>query len=108
MQKRIHRLAPWVLVALISLASSAMAAEGASNTAKVNVNTATEVELAYLPGIGPSKAAAIAKYRTKRPFSKIEELMRVKGIGRKTFNKMRQHLTVKGVTTLKADLTPTK
>jgi competence protein ComEA len=66
----------------------------------VNINTATADQIQLLPGLGPSKAKAIIAYRLKRPFKASYELIRVRGIGRKTFRKLRSYLTVKGPTTL--------
>ena len=69
----------------------------------VNINTATEAELIRLPGIGPSKAQAILKLRARMgSFSRVENLLRVRGIGRKTLQKLRPMLTLKGETTLVA------
>ncbi len=67
----------------------------------VNLNDATPDELEHLPGIGPSKARAIIDYRKAHPFRKIEELTKVKGIGRKTFAKLRPFLSLAGKTTLR-------
>jgi competence protein ComEA len=69
----------------------------------VNLNQARPDELELLPGIGPSKAKRIVEYRTQHPFRKTEELTRVKGIGRKTFGKLRPYLTLQGPTTLKSE-----
>lgn len=61
----------------------------------VNINTATEGELASLDGIGSKKAQAIILYREMfGPFTKVDELTRVKGIGEKTLEKNRQRLLV--------------
>jgi competence protein ComEA len=67
----------------------------------VNLNSATPDELAYLPGIGPAKAHAIVEHRREHPFKKLEDLTKVKGIGRKTFGKLKPYLTLAGPTTLK-------
>ncbi|HEY7956205.1 MAG: ComEA family DNA-binding protein [Polyangia bacterium] len=70
----------------------------------VNLNSATPDELGFLPGIGPAKAHAIVEHRREHPFKKLEDLTRVKGIGRKTFGKLRPYLTLAGPTTLKGDV----
>lgn len=63
---------------------------------KVNINTATEAELQTITGIGPSKAAAIIEYReTNGRFQAIEQLMEISGIGQKTFDKLKEEITVK-------------
>ena len=56
----------------------------------VNLNTATVDQLTTLPGIGVKTAELIIEYRTKSGgFKKIEELMNIKGIGEKTFLKLK-------------------
>lgn len=61
----------------------------------ININTASVEQLSQLKGIGPSKADAIVKYRQQRgPFTKIDELVLVKGIGTSTVEKNRQRLIV--------------
>ena len=60
---------------------------------KVSLNDATEIELQTLPGIGPSKAAAIVKYREEIGFfQSIEELVNVRGIGAKTLENLRESI----------------
>jgi competence protein ComEA len=67
----------------------------------VNINTASELELMRLPGVGPSKARAIVQLRERlQRFKRVEGIMRVRGIGRKTFRKLRSMLTIEGETTL--------
>jgi len=70
----------------------------------ININDASASELAFLPGIGLSKAEAIVSYREQRPFRDVVELARVKGIGLKTVRKLRAHLRTDGPTTLSAPL----
>lgn len=61
----------------------------------VNLNTATAEELMTLTGIGPSKAEAILSYRTENGnFQSIEDLTKVTGIGDKTFEKLKEAITV--------------
>jgi competence protein ComEA len=59
---------------------------------KVNINTAPKEDLDKLPGIGPVKAQAIIE---GRPFEKIEDLMKVKGIKEGEFGKIKDLITVK-------------
>ncbi|MDD9940758.1 MAG: helix-hairpin-helix domain-containing protein [Myxococcales bacterium] len=67
----------------------------------VNLNSASEAELSLLPGIGTARARAIVTLRKRlKRFTRVEQLMRVKGIGRKTFRKLRPMLTIVGPTTL--------
>jgi len=57
---------------------------------RVILNLATEEELTRLPGIGPSRARAILTLRQRLTrFRAVEDLLRVKGIGRKTLRRLR-------------------
>lgn len=59
----------------------------------VRVNTATKEELATLPGIGPTLAAAIVAVRERTgPFRRVEDLQRVPGIGARTIERLRQRV----------------
>ena len=60
----------------------------------VNINTATEAELDTLPGIGPAIAKRIITFRNQQAFTKPEDIMLVKGIGKKKFAKLRERITV--------------
>ncbi|MEY8436510.1 ComEA family DNA-binding protein [Atopobiaceae bacterium 24-176] len=63
--------------------------------ATVNLNTATAEELCSLPGVGEATAAAILEDRSANgPFTSIEDVMRVSGIGEKKFAKMKDQLRV--------------
>lgn len=67
----------------------------ATAAAPVNLNTATAAQIATLPGIGPKAAQRILEHRQKNGgFKKIEELMNVKGIGEKSFLKLKPLITV--------------
>ena len=77
-------------------ASPAVTAAPATTVpAKVNINTATAAQLDELPGVGPSTAKQIIAYRqSKGPFSKVEDLLNVPGIGPAKLDAMRQMVTV--------------
>ena len=63
--------------------------------ARINLNTASPQELTALEGIGEAKAQAIISYRTEHgDFLNIEEVLCVKGIGEKTFEKIKDDICV--------------
>jgi competence protein ComEA len=67
----------------------------ASAAAPVNLNTASVAQLESLPGIGKSTAERILEYRDKSGgFKKVEDLMNVRGIGEKSFLKLKPLVTV--------------
>jgi len=62
---------------------------------KININTANAIGLDKLPGIGPARAADIISYRESHGgFKTIEEMKNIKGIGDKTFESMKDLITV--------------
>lgn len=69
----------------------------------INLNTATIEQLDSLPGIGRKTAELIIEYRTKSGgFKRIEELMNVKGIGEKSFLKLKPLVVIPPPKTEKA------
>ena len=88
------------LCALLTLGSPAIAAPiqapaPVAEKAPLNLNAATIEQLETLPGIGRKVAERILEYRTKSGgFKKIEELMNVKGIGEKSFLKIKPLVSV--------------
>lgn len=90
----------------LALLLASTASGGASSVAyygKVNLNTATVEQLELLPGVGKKAAELIVAHRGKRRFGRIQELVRVKGFGRKRFLRLEPHLTVDGVTDLRVE-----
>lgn len=89
-----------LLIALCGFfGSTAFAAKEISGV--VNINTASVDELMLLPDIGRVKAEKIVSYRKANPFSKIDDIVNVKGIGPKTFRKIAKYLATSGATTAK-------
>ena len=72
----------------------------AKMTGVLNINRASEAELRLLPGIGRGRAHAIVERRTKRPFSSIDELARMKRM-KTIVQKNRGHLSVEGESSLR-------
>lgn len=66
----------------------------------VNLNTADKSQLMLLPGVGPATAEKVLAYRDRRRFTRPAHVMRIKGIGKKTYARLRRYLTVDGDTTL--------
>lgn len=63
----------------------------------IDLNSATAADLDSLPGIGPSIAAAILRYRDENgPFQSVEELLEVPGIGPTRFEQLRSLVRVDG------------
>ena len=66
-----------------------------SPSAPLDINTATAEELQALPGIGTAMANRIVAFRDEHgAFRRVEDLMRVKGIGEKSFKKLRPAIKV--------------
>ena len=61
---------------------------------QLDINRASVEELCSLPGIGRKKAETIVEYRRKRPFTRLTQLLRVKGIGKKTLKRLKPLLRV--------------
>lgn len=65
-----------------------------SGASRINVNTASSKELETLPGIGPVLAQRIVEYReTHGPFRTPEDLLKVKGIGPRKLENIRDRIT---------------
>ncbi len=76
-------------------AAAPTAVSGSGETGKIDINTATAADFERLPKIGPSIAERIVAYRDAHgPFSRIEDLQNVKGIGPATFAALKDYITV--------------
>jgi competence protein ComEA len=83
--------APSVPAAKTSAKTAAPASAKLAPGQKVNLNAATKAQLDALPEIGPTKAQAIID---GRPYKKIDDVMKVKGIKEGTFGKIKDLITV--------------
>jgi len=75
----------------------AFAAGATPAAARVNINSASADDLASLPGIGPAKAKAIIDHRSEQPFRSPDDLRKVKGIGDKLYDRVKDQITVEPV-----------
>ena len=84
-----------VVVAVLSLFLGLSTPIPAIALEKVNINTASAEELAQLKRIGPKYAARIIEFReTNGPFKLSEDIMKVKGIGQKTWEVNKDRIVV--------------
>jgi len=93
------KLSRWVLLPAVAtflfLTGSLAVGENKNQPKKcININTATVEELAALPGIGPVIAQRIVAHREKNgAFRRVEELLIIRGISRKKFEKIKPLIT---------------
>jgi competence protein ComEA len=67
----------------------------AEQTEMININTATVKEIMKLPGIGKKKAEAVIAFRQDNGgFEDINDLKKIDGIGKKTFEKIKEHIVM--------------
>jgi competence protein ComEA len=82
------------LILLMGLTAAQAVSSDDINT--ININRASQGELTQLKGIGPVLSERIVQYREENgPFESPEEIMDVKGIGPKTWEKNKDRITVK-------------
>lgn len=89
--------------ALAFVVAPAFAADAPAGV--VNVNTASAAELERLPGVGETVAQRIVEHREENgAFKSVEDLMLVRGIGEKSFERIKPYVATSGATTLKEDV----
>jgi len=71
-----------------------LGAAPAVTTRRIDLNHATVTQLMSLPGIGKKRAAEIVEYRRCRPFRRAYELLKLPGIGRRTYRKLKSRIAV--------------
>lgn len=82
-------------VPLATLAANEPVKVAAVDVAAVSINTATAKELQSLPGVGSVTAERIIAYRTENgPFTSVDDLTKVKGLGKKSLEKIRELVTL--------------
>ena len=101
MRKSLYTIMALGLMTL-SVASYAADAEPSSSSQQVvNINSADVAQLQLLPRVGEKAAQRIVDYRKEHgPFRKATDLMQVKGIGAKTFERLAPYIALEGKTTL--------
>ena len=84
-----------ILILLVLTTLFLIGCETTTGNTIVNINTATKSELMTLNGIAEVKAQEIIDYRSKNgPFETIEDIMKVKGIGKATFEDIKARIVV--------------
>lgn len=111
MKKRTQKtnlLATCLMAALMMSLASTAAAKRRSIPRKphpvqgvCNINKAPLSKLMVLPYVGRSRGKAIIQYRKAHKFRQARDLMKVKGIGRSTFKKIKKHVVTTGPTTIR-------
>jgi competence ComEA-like helix-hairpin-helix protein len=92
-RRRFAGLAGLLLAA--ALANPAAAQKKKPPAHPLDLNRATAAQLEQVPGVGPSTAQAIVRFRSRSgPFRSVDDLLALQGIGRKRLARMRPYLTV--------------
>jgi competence ComEA-like helix-hairpin-helix protein len=76
----------WLMMSFVLLVGASGTARA---TQKVDLNAATMAELMTLPNIGQKRAEEIVRYRLTHGFKRPADLLRIKGIGRRTYFKLK-------------------
>jgi len=65
-----------------------------ADSGKININVATKQELVTLKYVGEKLADRIIEYRKAHPFEKVEDIMNVKGVGKRVFDANKDLITI--------------
>ena len=85
-----------VIVAAAGYGKKSFTAEVKEQGTLININTADASEFEKLPGIGPSYAQRIVEFRKENgPFKTKQDLIRVRGIGKKRIEKIKSYISIK-------------
>jgi len=95
-------LGPFV-IALVFAAPVAAASSSAPPRVSgvVNLNTGTPEQLQMLPGVKEKAVAEIVAHRAKQPFTRPEELVKVKGFSKKRYERIKPYISVHGDSTIR-------
>jgi competence protein ComEA len=86
----------FALIAALALVLSLFGTVYAEEVGKVNINTANAEQLLELKGVGDAYATKIVEFRELNgPFTTPEDIMKVTGIGQKTYDLNKDRITVK-------------
>lgn len=77
-----------------NITNDACVSSSLTTSTLININSASLSELMTLTGIGESKAKNIISYREKTPFTKIEDILNVEGIGESIYVNIKENITV--------------
>ena len=91
------------VTALVLAAPVAAASSSAPRpvTGVVNLNTAKPEQLKMLPGVKDKAVAEIVAHRAKHPFTRPEELVKVKGFSKKRYERVKPYIAVHGDSTIR-------
>ncbi|MCP5467634.1 MAG: helix-hairpin-helix domain-containing protein [Deltaproteobacteria bacterium] len=104
--KRFTKILISFLTLLFCLSLGSLQAKTFEGT--INVNTANVNELMQLPGIGKVKAENIVEMRKEKPFSSLEDLKKVKGIGDKRLESLKPYVSFSSSTNTQAPTNTTQ
>ena len=88
-------LAVEALLGAVGFTTASAAVEKQDGASLVDLNSATREQLMQVKGIGPSLADRIIEFRNEHgPFRRVEDMMKIRGVGEKSLAKLRPYLTV--------------